>query len=220
MNNITVIFKALSDENRLIIMNILSDGEKVYTGFANNSEFNSVYRLELQSETGPTYEYFGTDNVASFENIDLNNKYYSIIYKVFIFDGINYYAIKNFALASGSVEMQKDEEGQFLNSNIKISNIAEKTYSIFAYSRVESDALVEVILSTGETINYNFTKENMKEEIILDLTSYEYNSITIKMTVKCNPYYGMGDIILENRKKLSGQQKFHTDSKIMTGRWI
>jgi len=171
----------------------------IYTGFANNSEFNSVYRLELQSETGPTYEYFGTDNVASFENIDLNNKYYSIIYKVFIFDGINYYAIKNFALASGSVEMQKDEEGQFLNSNIKISNIAEKTYSIFAYSHVESDALVEVILSTGETINYNFTKENMKEEIILDLTSYEYNSITIKMTVKCNPYYGMGDIILENR---------------------
>ena len=179
----------------------------VYTGFANDSEFDMIYKLELvsTSDSVSKYEYLGTDKTASFTNVDLESTSYSLMYKVFVCDGINYYAVKDYYLASGVVKVEIDDDGQFLNSHIEITPLEEKTYELYAYSYVEGDAVVEVSLSTGEIINYTFKKEELKNRITLDLTSYEYDWLDIKVTVKCNPYYGLGDLVLESGTVVEGE---------------
>lgn len=174
----------------------------VYTDFENQSEYNMIYKMELTKGFDAVYEYIGTEKVASFEDITFDDSY-SLVYKVFVQDGINCYAVKDFYAASGLVG-EGLANGENNANIIYIDSQEDRIYSIYSYAYIEGDTIVEITLSSGEVLNYSFTKEEIKNEAVIDLTAYEFESIKFKVTVNSNPCYGLGDMILNMDVNVKG----------------
>ena len=173
----------------------------VYSGFENNSEYEMIYKVELAMDMIPKYEYIGTDMVAEIINIK-PNEYFSLLHKVMIKDGKNYYEIGNFYLASGTVGLEYLEDDSY--SYIDIYANGDKTYTISSYIQTDGEVNVEVSLSNGEVLNLDFNSKELYDGKIIDLKEYEYDSLTIKVSVSGNPNYGSGDMILENITEVKG----------------
>ena len=153
----------------------------------------------------PKHAYWGTDVVAGIMNVK-PNEHYSLVDKIFVRDGINYYVINDFYLASGTVIVEYGEDGTILSEPIYVSQIEDKIYQLDSYVEVEY-ALVEVTLSTGEVLEYEFTGEEIGNLPTIDLTNYTYDSVAIKITTSCNPYSGtMMEMILETGLVTEGMQ--------------
>ena len=175
----------------------------VYSGFENNSNYDLVYKVELALDMIPKYEYTGIDAVAEITNIG-PNEYYSVIHKVMVREGKNYYAISTFYLASGSVCFEYTENEEMLYSYIDIYSNDDKTYTISSYITASGMINAEVILSTGEIINYEFDYEELYYGKIIDLSNYQYEGLSIRVIMYGNLNYGMGDIILETGIEYKG----------------
>ena len=176
----------------------------VLSGFENKSEYDLIYKYELVTNMIPKYEYIGTDAVAEIVDI-APNEYYSLVYKVMVRDGKNYYVISDFYLASGSVgfEYIEGEESSILQCDIYSNE--DKTYTVSSYMKIGGDVEVEVILSTNEILNYKFSADEVGYGAVIDLTEYEYESLTIKVKISGNPNYGYGDMILETKTEYKGK---------------
>ena len=176
-----------------------------YTGFENKSDYEVSYKLELTTyEEGIKYEYYGNGLVGEFLNVK-SNEYYSLIYKVFVKEGINYYAIKDFYLASGSVGLELDESGKLQYSTISVYSEEEKLYAISKYIETTGNLVATVTLSSGEVLEYTFTEEQMLETMYIDLREYEESCTQIEVKVLGNPNYGMGDSILQTNTIIVGE---------------
>ena len=182
----------------------------IYTNFTNSSQYEMLHVLQLINDGEVYHEYIGDDKVIAFENISLD-KGYSMVYKVFVVDGINHYAIKDFYMASGTIESGMDEEGNFYNSGITVSSSESKKYEVYAYSYIDGDVQVEVILSTGEILNITYTKDEVRQGATLDLSSYEYEYLDMKVSAKVNPNYGLGDLIFDTGVTVKGNMGVLTE---------
>ena len=175
----------------------------VYSGFENNSNYDLVYKVELVVDMIPMYEYMGVDAVAEITNIG-PNEYYSVVHKVMVKEGKNYYAISQFYLASGSVGYEYTTDEEMSYSYIDIYSNDDKTYTISSYIAVDGKVSAEVILSTGEILNYEFDSEELYYGKIIDLSNYQYESLSIRVIMYGNPNYGMADVILESLTEYKG----------------
>lgn len=171
--------------------------------FENNSDYEVVYKVELITEERIAYSYMGKDKVAEILNV-LPNRFYSIVYKVFVKEGQNYYSIYNHYAMSGGIEIYQDENG-IIYSGVDIIEITNGLYELSIVSQPYEDINVTAELSNGEIISFTFDKKDYELNTI-DLTGYEFDSVKLTVKAKINSYYGMGDIVKELGVKYVGNE--------------
>lgn len=188
-------------------------------GFSNNTLYDIEYTVELTvyTEIGEEtlYKYQGADSVAVIYNISPENSY-GLSYSLFLKDGINYYAISDKVVPSGTVE------SYIVNDVYEASTYFEETEEIGIYMTTlsivpVSDVEIEIVLDTEEVINVIIPYDEITFEysnsgyassaiIQLDLSSYEFNNAEVKITTYGNPYYGLGDQIKESGIEIIGKE--------------
>ena len=185
------------------------------TMFKNNSEYEIVYKVELTTEvvnefdeyeTKEMYFYLGSDETTLIKDI-LPNEYYSLIYKVFVKDGLNYYVINDNTPPSGTLDVFSTDDGFEGYGGMYISEYDYHIYSVDFYCPVQSDIEIITTLHTGEVIIKRYSKEeveSLENAIILDLTEFEYESINITVKFIGNSHYGLGDLVLEKENNIVG----------------
>ena len=172
------------------------------SGFRNNSEYDMIYKIELNDGMVNRYEYIGNEAIGYIHNIDSNDQF-SLVHKVMIKEDKTYYAIYDYYLASGSFGVTRDEEGNMeLQPYLDVFEAdTPKTYQFSSYQDFKEDLLVTAILSTGETLEFKVMKDSLNDYEnypSIDLNDYEYESVKFIVKVLANPIYGMGDMIIES----------------------
>lgn len=178
-----------------------------YNNFSHSSEYEVVFKTELAIDMIPYYEYIGNDKNAAVINIEANQSY-SVIHKVLVKDGINYYSIYNFYLASGSIDIMYDEDKFQLNSGVQLNEIDNKQYSVYCFAESDSDLEIVATLSTGQVVKFQVSKESANDygnPATIDLSAYDYENVEFKVTIKCNPSYGDGYRIIESGTEIKGK---------------
>ena len=182
--------------------------------FKNNSEYDLVYKVELianvvnefdEFESKEMYSYIGSEEITLIKDISPNDNY-SLSYKVFVKDGLNYYVLNDYMAPSGTIDIFITDGNIEATSGVYISENQYHIYSIDLYCEVQSDIEIITTLPTGEVITKTITKEDLEDTFLLDLTEYEFESvnITVKFIGNCN--YGLGDLILEKESNIIGNR--------------
>ena len=170
-----------------------------YCAFKNNSEYDMIHKIELSDGIASQYEYIGDEHIAYILNID-SPEQFSIINKVMIREDKTYYSIYDFYLASGSLGAKYENGNWDLPLNIDLYEKENKIFELSTYNKIVADTLITATLSTGQILNFVISKDsfnNYNNYPTIDLTNYEYESIKFSIKVLVNPYYGMGDYIIE-----------------------
>ena len=172
------------------------------SGFKNNSEYDMIYKIELNDGIVNRYEYIGNEAIGYIHNINSNDQF-SLVHKVMIKEDKTYYAIYDFYLASGSFGVSHDEEGNMeLQPYLDVFETdTPKIYQFSSYQNFKEDLLVTAILSTGETLEFKVSKDSLNDYEnypSIDLNDYEYETVKFIVKVLANPIYGMGDMIIES----------------------
>ena len=170
-----------------------------YCAFKNNSEYDMIHKIELSDGIASQYEYIGDEHIAYILNID-SPEQFSIINKVMIREDKTYYSIYDFYLASGSLGAKYENGNWDLPLNIDFYEKENKIFELSTYNKIVADTLITATLSTGQILNFVISKDsfnNYNNYPTIDLTNYEYESIKFSIKVLVNPYYGMGDYIIE-----------------------
>ena len=170
-----------------------------YCAFKNNSEYDMIHKIELSDGIASQYEYIGDEHIAYILNID-SPEQFSIINKVMIREDKTYYSIYDFYLASGSLGAKYENGNWDLPLNIDFYEKENKIFELSTYNKIVADTLITATLSTGQILDFVISKDsfnNYNNFPTIDLTNYEYESIKFSIKVLVNPYYGMGDYIIE-----------------------
>ena len=170
-----------------------------YCAFKNNSEYDMIHKIELSDGIASQYEYIGDEHIAYILNID-SPEQFSIINKVMIREDKTYYSIYDFYLASGSLGAKYENGNWDLPLNIDFYEKENKIFELSTYNKIVADTLITATLSTGQILDFVISKDNFNNYNnfpTIDLTNYEYESIKFSIKVLVNPYYGMGDYIIE-----------------------
>ena len=170
-----------------------------YCAFKNNSEYDMIHKIELSDGIASQYEYIGDEHIAYILNID-SPEQFSIINKVMIREDKTYYSIYDFYLASGSLGAKYENGNWDLPLNIDFYEKENKIFELSTYNKIVAATLIPAALSTGQILNFVISKDcfiNYNNYPTIDLTNYEYESIKFSIKVLVNPYYGMGDYIIE-----------------------
>ena len=172
------------------------------SGFINNSEYDMIYKIELNDGFVSQYEYIGNEAIAYIHNIDSQDQF-SLIHKVMIKEDKTYYSIYNFYLASGTFGVMY-ENGQPLVSIDVYETESKQIYEISSNDNFGSDLFVTATLSTGQVLEFVISKDSLDDYPTIDLTDYEYETVKITIKALVNPVYGMGDLIIETGVDIIG----------------
>ena len=115
-------------------------------------------------------------------------------------ENVSYYSIYDFYLASGSLGAKYENGNWDVPLNIDFYEKENKIFELSTYNKIVADTLITATLSTGQILDFVISKDsfnNYNNYPPIDLTNYEYESIKFTIKVLVNPYYGMGDYIIE-----------------------
>jgi hypothetical protein len=187
-------------------------------GFINNTEYDLEYKIELTGyfDYGEKtfYQYQGSDNVAVICNINPEISY-GLEYSMYVKDGINYYAIADKLVPSGTVDCYVINglyECEISFEEIEASGVYESNI----YYVVREDVEIKVLLDGLESINILIPYDNVEFEyddlgfknstiITLDLSSYTFETAEIIIITSANPYLGLGNQIKESGIEIVGK---------------
>lgn len=187
-------------------------------GFINNTEYDLEYKIELigYGDYGEKtfYQYQGSDNVAVICNINPEISY-GLEYSMYVKDGINYYAIADKLVPSGTVECYVINE--VYECEISFEETVENgVYESNIYYVVREDVEIKVLLDGLESINILIPYDKVEFEyndlgyknstiITLDLSSYTFETAEIIIITSANPYLGLGNQIKESGIEIVGK---------------
>lgn len=178
-----------------------------YHTFNNNSDYEVIHKVELAIDSVPYYYSQSDNNVTEILNVKAN-EYYSLIQKVFVVDGKNYYSIEDYVAVSGTIELMITEEGYCDTGGIYIEDMTGNIYNISTYLPIYSDAKIKAELSTGEVLEFNISQNSFSQAELptIDLSAYTYDSVLFTVEFLSNHHYGDGDLIKETNQTILGSE--------------
>ena len=159
------------------------------------------YKISLIGEN--TYHLIGNEKTPYILNCK-PGEYYSVIYNVFVRDGLNYYAIDSTNTPSGTISITYREDGLIEGQSYVSYDVLENNvYSFRTGAKIYSDLDVTVVLDDNEEVKLvvplnEINQESYESTFEIDLSDYEFTSASITYTCMSNDYVSFIDRIDKN----------------------
>lgn len=154
-----------------------------YTSFENNTNYDAKARISLCKEGSlvDAITNYTSDKVMAFENVPIDQSY-GLIFNVAIKDDIKYYVINDGTIPSGTLNEDRQEDGIYYTYLDVNETDTFKQYEVDLTKTPYSDLLLQVLLDTGETLEYTILQSEIVENrFMLDLSAYDFISAEINV---------------------------------------
>lgn len=159
---------------------------------SSEKEYDVYYKINIKDGSVIEHSVLSNEDISVIE--DIKYGYYGLAYAYFVKDGLNYYAIANEIVPSGTVGLERNEEGYFEEGYLTYSSTDNlDVYEMMTTAAIHSDLEVNVLLDNNQEIKLtipldDITANGIDSIFYLDLSSYEYSEAYVEIVGLLNCY--------------------------------
>ena len=172
--------------------------------FENRSEFDIYYKITvINYEDNEVYDLIGNEKTPCLLNCKPDS-YYSLVYSLFVKEGITYYSLNQDVAVSGTICIAYDDNGYIIGKNYcSYEMIEEGIYKISLNTKIYDDIKIKITLDNEENMEVVVPMNEISFDInessfLLDLSNYQFETTKLEIIGMMNDFISFEERIDKN----------------------
>ena len=175
--------------------------------FENRSEFDIYYKITvINYEDNEVYDLIGNEKTPCLLNCEPYS-YYSLVYSLFVKEGITYYSLYQDVAVSGTIYISYDDNGYIIGQKYCYYEMIEDgIYKIMLSAKIYDDVKVNITLDNKESIEVVVPMNEISFDVIessflLDLSNYQFETAELEIVGMMNEFISFEERVDKNNIK-------------------